>query len=276
MKNKKVFHSKGYALITVLLLFTMLFIIIIGTIEITMSSLLQSQRIEKKAEMSYKAESALEMVLFYTEKAVSEAKRLTYNQFFDSNGNPLYQQPDFEQRYKETFYSYVLSFFGVPTGKTLSIMMNTLNGQQNVNSFSDVISKVQEMLSNTQITWNFNQSTYNVNLEIAPYDNSSRVIRKLNCLSNIPSPFEKIQYTSGQSSSSSDGWDSSIFNLSSYVLFTGGAFNSSQNSTILGGNIYANSDFTLRQDSNKDDYSVWVKNMILKIEKSLLLTYIIL
>lgn len=261
--------NKGSALMVVVILFTVLLLIVVGTLELTTSSLTQSKGMLNKIQISSSADSAMEYLLFYLSKAVAQAKKLTYNQFFDSRGNLIYRGNNFENDYINTFNSYISDFFESKGNKiVIEVKLNDNTAVQVSNVNELILYARQNLFGISNISFTKSGIYYVVKVEAL--DSVTKTKRIERCEFTIPSPFEKVEVVSNSSSgnsssSSSVAWDSSIFDFTKYGLFSNDNILFSNNMTITTQNLYSNGDITLRSDSNRpSDYTIRADNIIVK------------
>jgi len=278
LKNNVILKKeRGFALIFVIILFTVLFAVILGTIELTMSSLMQSKSIEKKTEVSYTADSAMELILFYISEAVGKAKDKTYEDFFDENGNlketyrKEYANKDFDfdefkKKYIDpVFYDYISDFFENKGGNKITINIKLENGS---NQYASCIDDLVNILKNSykgiekvDITPPEVNNNYTITIKVVALDDLAKTRRIVQSKVRIFPMFENGTYSVSISQPSpQDGWDNSIFDISNYVLFSGGDIVLHNNSTVTGGNIYCKEDLMLE---NKNSISS-IGNIIVK------------
>lgn len=269
MKNFIRSSNKGSALIIVIVFFTVLILLVAGTMELALTSLIHSKETINKIQTSTAADSAMEYILFYISKAIAQAKRLTYAQFSDSTGRLIYTGDSFENDYLNTFNSYIADFFENKGNRIRIDLKLADNSSVQVSNVSELILMARQSCEYINNIF-FSRSGNSYILEVEALDSTTKTKRLERCVFTIPSPFEKVEIISNSSSSNTSssyllGWDSNIFDFTTYGLFSSDKIIFNNNITVTTRNMYSSGDITLRNDNNRPrDYTIRADNIIVK------------
>lgn len=270
----KVFYknnNKGSALIVVLIFFTVIFVIISGVIELTISSLNQSQASVKKNEISYSGESALEVFLFYLNIAADDANTKAFNYYFTSDGKlkdafigQFNDSNALIQAYNNKFYYYISNFLN-NKNDSAEIILNNGNVIKSFNELENYIKSVVFNIDNIAL---INLTSSDLQLKVVSKESTTNTKRILYCdVAFNP----QVMSISTITSNTFDDLDYSIFRGFDYVVFNKGNLTTGNNSSITDGNIYNAGQLIINGKSNSNEknphesgYDVYVNNIVVK------------